>query len=491
MPAGFSWSELKVDSARVLVVQDAPLPSRRQFVLYWCMINHRVEQNPALDAAIALGNHLKLPVVVYQALRPDYPHASDRLHAFALEGMADMPAACARHGLPYWLELPREPREHKPRLAELGNRAAAVVSDLFPTFIIPGHLRGAARALQVPLFAVDGSCVVPMQRITEPQVGAYALRPKLRKLWPEYLGRDYGPRSMKAKAAAKRLSADFALADAKALRQQLGTFAIDHSVPPVPHVKGGRSAALRALQAFIRTRLAGYDTERNDPGKDHPSGLSPYFHWGHLFSGEAARAVLEAGGEEHPAVQSFLEELLVRRELGFNYCLHTAVPRQLSVDSLPRWARETLETHRTDTREHLYCLEELDQARTGDGLWNAAQRELREHGRIHNYLRMLWGKKILEWSASPAEALGRMAHLNDRYALDGRDCASVANFMWVLGLHDRPFMERKVLGKVRPMSSLRTSEKFDLGPYLEKWARPGDAPVKRPRRRGAKKSRRC
>ncbi|WP_224372731.1 deoxyribodipyrimidine photo-lyase [Hyalangium versicolor] len=487
MPPGFSWSELGVDSARVLVVNDVPLVSGRDFILYWCMVNHRVDENPALDAAIALGNHLKLPVAVYQALRPDYPHASDRLHAFALEGMAELPAAYSRRGLPYWLELPRNPREHKPRLAELGRRAAAIVSDLFPAFIIPGHLRGAAKALDVPLFAVDASCVVPMQRITEPQIGAYTLRPKLRKLWPEYLGREYRVRPLKATTAAKKLSPDFALSDAKTLRKKLDTFAIDHSVPPVAEVRGGRKAALKALKAFIETRLEGYDTERNDPGKDQQSGLSPYFHWGHLFPGEAARLVLKAGGEKNPAVQSFLEELLVRRELAFNYCLHTTVPHQLSVTSLPRWARDSLETHRKDKREHLYSLEDLDAARTGDGLWNASQRELRERGRIHNYLRMLWGKKILEWSPTPSEALQRMAHLNDRYALDGRDPASVANFMWVLGLHDRPFQERKVLGKVRPMSSLRTAEKFDLGPYLARWARPGDAPVKLPRRRNPKK----
>jgi deoxyribodipyrimidine photo-lyase len=249
------------------------------------MVNHRAEENHALDVAIALGNHLGLPVVVYQALRPDYPSASDRLHAWALEGMVDMATGCASRGLPYWLELPRRKEEHRPRLAELGRRAAAVVSDLFPTFIIPGHLRGAAKALDGPLFAVDASCVVPMQRILEPQLGAYTLRPKLRKLWPEYLGRAFPVRPLKATAAAKKLSPGFALADAKALRKALDTFEIDHSVPPVPGVRGGRSAALKTLQAFIETRLEGYDTERNDPGKDQQSGLSPYFHWGHLFPG--------------------------------------------------------------------------------------------------------------------------------------------------------------------------------------------------------------
>ncbi|MBZ4399519.1 deoxyribodipyrimidine photo-lyase [Myxococcus sp. AS-1-15] len=483
MPNGFSWSELDVDSARVVVIKDVPLPSsRRDFVLYWCMVNHRAEENHALDAAIALGNHLGLPVVVYQALRPDYPHASDRLHAWALEGMADLASAFASRGLPYWLELPRTTKQHHPRLAELGRRAAAVVSDLFPTYIIPGHLRGAAKALDVPLFAVDASCVVPMQRIPTVQAGAYTLRPKLQKLWPEYLGRTLRARPVKAAAAGRALEPDFELADAKQARQELSAFHIDHKVAALEE-RGGRKAALKTLEAFLHGKLEGYDTERNDPGRAHQSGLSPFFHWGNLFAGEAARAAIRARGTDHPAVRSFLEELLVRRELGFNFCFHTPEDKQLSVESLPGWARETLSTHQKDPREHLYSLEQLEHARTADGLWNAAQRELLERGRIHNYLRMLWGKKILEWSATPDEGLKRIAHLNDKYAVDGRDPASVANFMWVLGLHDRPFQERKVLGKVRPMSSPRTAEKFNLAPYMTRWGRPGDPPVKLKRSR--------
>lgn len=485
MPTGFSWSELGVDSARVVVVKDAPLRSGRDFVLYWCMVNHRVAENHALDVAIALGNHLGLPVVAYQALRPDYPHASDRLHGWAIEGMAELPAAYAARHIPYWLELPHNPREHKPRLARLGKRAAAVVSDLFPTFIIPGHLRGAAKALDVPLFAVDASCVVPMQRIPTAQAGAYTLRPKLKKLWPEYRDRVLARRAVKHAKAAAKLSPDFATSDAREALRELDTFSIDHTVPRVEGVRSGRAAALKTLKTFVEERLDAFGADRNDPGAEGQSGLSPYFHWGHLFAGEAARAAIEAHGEKHPGVQEFLEELLVRRELGFNYCFHTPGPQQLSLASLPAWARATLDAHRGDSREHLYTLEELDAARTADGLWNAAQRELREHGRIHNYLRMLWGKRILDWSPTPEEALARIAWLNDRYALDGRDPASVANFMWVLGLHDRPFQERRVIGKVRPMSSARTAQKFDLRPYLARWARPGDAPVRVPRVRRA------
>ena len=484
MPGGFSWTEIGVDPARVHVVRDAPLPSRGEYVLYWCMVNQRASHNHALDAAIALGNRLRLPVVCYHALRPDYPHASDRLHTFVLQGLDALGEAMRRRGVPYWLELPRSAGQHVPRLGQLGRRAAAVVSDWFPAFIIPGHLRGAARALHVPLVAVDASCVVPMQRIPERQVGAYALRPKLRKLWPEYLGRlPRGPEPAHAREAA-RIDPGFEPERSPGrLVGRLDAFDIDHSVVPVAGHPGGRPAALAALRRFVRTRVSRFHEARNAPGRDGQSGLSPALHWGLLFAGEVARACLDAHGPEQPGVQAFLEELLVRRELAFNYCLHTPVHAQLLVSSLPGWAQQTLAAHAGDRREHLYALEQLDRGQTADPLWNAAQRQLREEGRIHGYLRMLWGKKILEWSPTAAEALRRMAHLNDRYALDGRDPVSVANFQWVLGLHDRPFQERPVLGKVRPMSSLRTAEKFDLGPYLARYGGPDAAGVKLPPRR--------
>lgn len=486
MPTGFSWTEIGVDPARVHVIRDAPLPSGGEYVLYWCMVNQRVPHNHALQAAIALGNRLRLPVVCYHALRPDHPHASDRLHTFVLQGLDELGAAMRERGVPYWLELPRSTAQHLPRLALLGQRAAAVVSDWFPAFIVPGHLRGAAKVLEVPLVAVDASCVVPMQRIPERQVGAYTLRPKLRKLWPEYLGRLADGPDPAHVQAAERVDLGFPPERTPGrLAAGLDTFDIDHTVLPVKHRLGGRTAALEALRTFVEEQLARFDEARNRPGESSQSGLSPALHWGLLFAGEVARTCLSALGPDHPGVKSFLEELLVRRELAFNYCLHTPVRAQLLVTSLPRWAQQTLREHAQDPREHLYTLGQLDRGETADPLWNAAQRQLREEGRIHGYLRMLWGKKILEWSPSPQEALGRMAHLNDRYALDGRDAVSVASFMWVLGLHDRPFQERPVLGKVRPMSSLRTAEKVDLGPYLARYGGPDAARVKLPRRRKA------
>jgi deoxyribodipyrimidine photo-lyase len=484
MPSGFSWSELGVDSARVRIVRTAPFGTRGEYVLYWCMVNQRAVHNHALETAIALGNRLGLPVVCYHALRPDHPHASDRLHAFVLQGVEELRAAMAARGVPYWLELPRTAAEHRPRLRELGNRAAIVVSDFVPAFIVPGHLRGAARALDVPLVAVDAACVVPMQRIPGRQVGAYALRPKLHPLWRQLLGQLPVPLEPAHARRAEAIDPGFPPERAPgALLQQLAGFDIDHAVAPVADHPGGRAAALTRLRRFVSEGLPRFAEGRNDPGQAAQSGLSPALHWGLLFAGEVAQAAIAARGREDPSVQAFLEELLVRRELAFNYCLHTEVPAQLRVESLPRWAQQTLAVHATDAREHLYSLEQLDRGETADPVWNAAQRELREEGRIHGYLRMLWGKKILEWSPAPQEALERMAHLNDRYALDGRDAVSVANFMWILGLHDRPFQERPVLGKVRPMSSQRTVEKLDLRGYLARYGGPDAAGLKLPRRR--------
>lgn len=483
MPSGFSWTELGVDAARVFVVRDGAPRLDGEFLLYWCQVTHRVPYNHALQAAVALGNRLGKPVVCYQALRPDYPHASDRLHAFILDGLEELGTALRERGIPHWLELPRRPEDNRPRLAQLGRRAVAVVSDWHPTFVVPRHLAAAAHVIDVPLFAIDASCVVPATRIPGPQVGAYALRPKLRKLWPAYLRQlPDVPRPAHARQAA-RIDPGFPLSEAAEARLRLDGFAINHAIPPVTQRQGGRARALEGLRRFLDGGLRHFHESRNQPSGEHNSGLSAALHFGLLYAGEVAVAALEALGAEHPGVASFLEELLVRRELAFNHCLYTPLPAQLRVRSLPRWAQRTLGAHARDKRAVLYSRKQLERGETHDALWNAAQRQLREEGRIHGYLRMLWGKKVLEWSPTPQQALNRMAYLNDRYALDGRDAVSVGNFMWVLGLHDRPFPDRPVLGQVRSMSSERTAEKVDLRRYLARWGGHDASTVRIPRKR--------
>jgi deoxyribodipyrimidine photo-lyase len=271
----------------------------------------------------------------------------------------------------------------------------------------------------------------------------------------------------------------------------LGRLPLDHAVPPVA-LQGGPEAAGETLRRFLEERLDRYDEDRNQPGVEGTSGLSPYLHFGHVSIHDVAAEVLRRDGWDpgrvapgatgaragwwgaSPPVESFLDEAIIWRELGYHFAWHR-LEDHARYESLPPWAIETLEDHAGDPRPHLYDRAGFETAATHDPLWNAAQNQLRAEGRIHGYLRMLWGKKILEWSPHPREALATMLALNDRWAIDGRDPNSVSGIFWVLGRFDRPWgPERPIFGKVRYMTSRNTARKFDVKGYLERWT---SAPV--------------
>jgi deoxyribodipyrimidine photo-lyase len=273
-------------------------------------------------------------------------------------------------------------------------------------------------------------------------------------------------------------------------RRRLAAFPIDHRISPVAQ-RGGFKAARKALAHFLDTKLTGYEEGRNHPDNDATSGLSPYLHWGHISVHEVLAALArrlgwspEAVAVRHdgmrgtwwgmtPAAEAYLDELVTWRELAFNFAAKREDVERY--ESLPGWARRTLESHANDPRPHLYSREQLAAARTHDEVWNAAERQLLIEGRIHGYLRMLWGKKILEWSASPQEAVTTMIHLNDALALDGRGPNSYAGVMWCLGRYDRPWApERPIFGTVRYMSSQATARKLHLKGYLQRFG--GEAP---------------
>jgi deoxyribodipyrimidine photo-lyase len=167
--------------------------------------------------------------------------------------------------------------------------------------------------------------------------------------------------------------------------------------------------------------------------------------------------------------EAFLDQLVTWREIGFNAAVHLAGHDRY--DTLPEWARATLADHARDPRPHCYDRDAFERAATHDPLWNAAQTELVRDGRIHTYLRMLWGKKILEWSRTPQDALDTMIHLNDKYALDGRDPSSCSGIFWCLGRYDRPWgPEREIFGTVRYMSSENTARKLRVKSYLARYS---------------------
>ena len=424
---------------RIRKLNDAAVRADGRYVLYWCRWNRRVDANHALAFAAGLANQLDLPLLFLESLTCDYPYASDRLHTFALQGMPETAARLRKLGAGCVFHIPRRRHDGESALPALSRDAAAVVTDDCPL---------SAPSVAPACFAVDSSCVVPPGCIPGRCYAAYSIRPKIHKLLPQFL--QPVPAVRLRRPFDQPLPALHTEVDAARIAQLVAACEIDHSVGPPAGLHGGRAQAKRCLKTFLEHRLRRYAREKNEPSARATSALSPYLHWGHISSLEVALAVRKHADEHKLIADEFLEELIVRRELAFNFVRHAA--DAASLRELPEWARRTLDLHRNDRRNPLYTREQLEAAATCDDLWNAAQTELLLRGRIHGYYRMYWGKKILEWSPTPEEALASAIYLNDRYALDGQDPNGYAGILWCFGLHDRPWPERPVFGSVRCMS---------------------------------------
>ncbi len=455
-----------------------------EFVLYWMQVTHRAHDNFALNYAIEQANHLRVPVLVYHGLRHDYPWANDRIHTCILEGVVDLQAAFAARGIQYVFWLDRShgpgaawpagnpgqgsipdgdggpPRERSP-LEQLADRAALVVTDFMPTFIVPRQVRGLRRSTGTPVVAVDSATLVPMAFHGKEHATARGIRPRLMEALPHYLW----PVAVVDPVVRRKVEVPFdpAVPTATTIASLVAGCDIDHAVPPSRSIRGGTSAGRKRLSRFLETGLPRYDEDRNDPNEpDATSRLSPYLHFGHLSIHEILLAAREAGPEHQYA--RFLDESLTWREVSHNFCYHN--PRHRTVDAIPAWAREQLREHEADPRPVLYSLEEMEQARTGSDLWNAAQRAYLRDGWMHNYMRMLWGKAVLQWTRDAAECLRVLEHLNNKYSLDGRDPNSYGGIMWIFGKFDRPFYRRPVYGTVRYQSLAAADRKFDVRRYV-------------------------
>lgn len=435
-------------------------------------------------------------MLVVEALRSGYQWASDRIHRFVLQGMADNRASAANYGVRYFAYVEPEPEHGSGMLETLAKKACVVVTDDFPCFFLPRMLRSVATRLPARLEAVDSNGLLPLRATDKVFPTAYAFRRFLQKNLPEHMLElpDPEPLSRRELKHFDRLPRGFQKRWPEASDElleasgnALSALPIDHTVNPAVF-DGGQQAAADTLDSFISDRLDRYADERNQPERDAASGLSPWLHFGHISAHEVFARILQRenwsesqlaekskGSREgwwgmSPEAESFLDELITWRELGFNMCSKRDDYDQY--ESLPAWARTTMEEHESDTRPHLYAIEELDAAATHDELWNAAQNQLVTEGRMHNYLRMLWGKKIYEWSASPREALKVLIELNNRYAVDGRNPNSYSGIFWCLGRYDRAWgPERPIFGKIRYMSSENTARKLHVKGYIRKYAR--------------------
>tara|TARA_A100001037_G_C15121167_1_gene623910 strand:- start:789 stop:2153 length:1365 start_codon:yes stop_codon:yes gene_type:complete len=440
-------------AARVRVLNDAPLDKAGDYVLYWMQCAQRVQGNFALAEAIAQANALGIGVVVCFGLDPDYPDANARHMGFMLEGLAEVELELAALGIRF--ELTNGAPDdvclaHAPH-------AALVVCDR-------GYLRQhrawrsrIASTSGKRVLEVEGEVVVPVDSVSgKREYAARTLRPKLNRVLEAWLE--------PATVARPRVSVPPSPPRLSDPRGLLKTLPIDQSVGPSSRFTGGPSKAADRLTTFIQEGLSGYARGRNNPGSPQCSNLSPYLHFGQIGPVEITNAV-RAYSSEDAAV--FLEELVVRRELAFNYVWNE--PDYDRYESLPAWAQKTLDAHRHDPRATTYDAGELEAARTHDPYWNAAMTEMRQTGFMHGYMRMYWGKKIIEWSNTPEQAFCTALALNNKYFLDGRDPNSYAGVGWVFGLHDRPWARRPVFGTVRYMAASGLERKFDIRAYAA-WA---------------------
>ena len=447
-----------IPAARIHRTDDRP-PAPGRYVLYWMQQSQRAEFNPALEYAVEQANALRLPVVVAFALTA-FPGANGRHYRFMLEGLRETEKRLAARGIGFCLRI-GSPEEVVPELAK---NAALLVGDV-------GYLRvqrqwraNVAKRVDCPVAFVEGDAAVPVAAVSDhAEFAARTIRPKIHRLLDEYLKPLKPAKVAVTFAGPAKNSLD--LSDPDALWRRLGA---DASVPTAAAV-GGAAAARRLLDRFAAHRLAEYAEAAGDPVADGCSGLSPYLHFGQISPLEIALRV-QAADAPRVATDAFLEQLIVRRELSLNACWFN--PGYDRYDTLPAWALKTLDQHRKDQREFVYSRAQWEAGATHDPCWNAAQAEMVRTGRMHNYMRMYWGKKILEWSRTPEEAFETALFLNDKYELDGRDPNGCVGVAWCFGRHDRPWTERPVFGTIRYMNANGLRRKFDVQAYVERWLGP-------------------
>ena len=485
-----------VPESRLRSANQAPVNVGGDYVLYWMISARRWQSNFALQRAVERARELGRPLLVMEALRCGYQWASDRMHAFILQGMQDNAVAFARAGVTYYPYVEPAPGAARGLLQALAKNACCVVTDEFPCFFLPRMVAAAATRLEVLLEVVDGNGLMPIRSTDRLFLRAVDFRRALQKtLLPHLDDSPVGDPLRRYDLGVARVPKTVAQAWPRATESVLGAgpealhaLPIDHEVAPVA-MRGGSKAASQRLRDFLDARLVRYG-DRSQPDANSASGLSPYLHFGHISPHEVFAAVVKQQqwskeqvseqqrgqrgwlGMDEPA-EGFVDQFVTWRELGFNFTSRR--DDYAEFDSLPEWARQTLAQHELDARPFTYSLDEFDQSQTHDALWNAAQRELRETGVMHNYLRMLWGKKVLHWTRSPREAMAILIELNNRYALDGRNPNSYSGIFWVFGRYDRPWGPRRdVFGAIRYMTSDSALRKLRLKGYLARWgADPG------------------
>ncbi len=451
-------SSALIEPERIQVLNDEPVDTGGEYVLYWMQQSQREPANPALEFAVGCANRIRKPLLVAFCLAADYPDANRRHFAFMLEGLAETARRLQKRGAGFITRLGPPPEI----IAELAGSAALVVCDR-------GYLRHQAawrdelsKNVGNRVVQLEGDVVVPVECTSDKR--EWAARTIRRKINDRLNGfvRTLSSTSLDVPFTNLDVSGGV---DWSCWRGVLDELDIDHEVAAVERFEPGTRAARKKLTGFLRSGLIGYADQRNDPTDSSASELSPYLHFGQISPVEIAFKVLRAKAPTKADKEAFLEELIVRRELACNFVSFT--PDYDSYQSMPEWARRTLREHKSDARPTTYTRSQLESAGTDDPYWNAAMLEMSRTGYMHNHMRMYWGKKIIEWTNTPQYAYSTALYLNNKYFLDGRDPNSYANIGWLFGLHDRAWAERPVFGKIRYMNAGGLERKFKIEQYVQ------------------------
>ncbi|MFX0088861.1 MAG: deoxyribodipyrimidine photo-lyase [Candidatus Hodarchaeota archaeon] len=427
----------------------------RRYVVYWMQASQRAEYNHALEFSILRANKLSRPIIVYFGIAGDYPEASERHYYFMLEGLRETQSSLEENGIRMiiWDKSPER------GIAELSKDACLVVVDGGYLGLQKKWRSYAAKNMDCSILQVESDAIVPVETASpKEEYSAATFRPKIKKKLDHYL--------VPMKRNHPRFDSlrfELPTLELKDLKKVISSLNIDPAVKRTTYFRGGTQQAKKHLEDFLKNRLNQYQEFRNNPERDHLSNMSPYLHFGQISPLYIALKTMETGS---PGKDAYLEELIVRRELSINYVFYNL--KYDSFDGIPEWAKKTLKQHEKDQREYIYTLKDLENARTHDPYWNAAQKEMVSKGKMHGYMRMYWGKKIIEWSRTPEKAFEVAIYLNNKYELDGRDPNGFTGIAWCFGKHDRPWKERKIFGKIRYMSAEGLKRKSDMDAYIRK-----------------------
>jgi deoxyribodipyrimidine photo-lyase len=429
-------------------------PKKGDYVLYWMQASQRTESNHALEYAVRQANEVRQPLVVFFGLTDRFPEANERHYAFMLEGLAEVEQELKKKGIRLVIQAV------SPELGavEMSRRASLAVVDRGYLKIQKAWRIKAAGEMECPLVQVESDAVVPVEEASaKEEYSAATIRKKIQAKLKDYL-----VPLKEHKPLKDSLSVDFETLDLQDTEKVLARLGIERDVKKSAFFVGGTAQARKRLQAFIKDKLDHFPDLRNIPTADYLSHMSPYLHFGQISPLSIALKVSEASS---PGKESYLEELVVRRELSLNFVRYNEAYD--SFEGIPSWAQKTLKLHEPDPRPAVYTREELEAAKTHDPYWNAAQLEMVLRGKMHGYMRMYWGKKIIEWSRTPEEAFAAALYLNNKFELDGRDPNGYAGVAWCFGKHDRPWQGRKIFGNIRYMNDRGLLRKFDADRYVK------------------------